>query len=88
MLAAQCELLVRGGRGDDARAERQPGDAARNAAALNELWSAGRIRPVVSATYPLEDAAAALKDIAARKVTGKVVLTTERGRAAVAGAPA
>jgi NADPH2:quinone reductase len=69
-------------------AERQPADAARNAAALNELWSAGRIRPVVSATYPLEDAATALKDIAARKVTGKVVVTTERGRAAAAGAPA
>jgi len=65
-------------------AERQPEDAARNAAALNALWSAGRIRPVVSATYPLEDAARALEDIAARKVTGKVVVTTELGRA---GAP-
>jgi len=63
-------------------AERQPGDAAANAAKLNDLWSAGRIRPVVSATYPLEEAAAALEDIAARKVTGKVVVTTERGRAA------
>jgi NADPH2:quinone reductase len=63
-------------------AERQPEDAARNAAALNELWTAGRIRPVVSATYPLEEAARALEDIAARKVTGKVVVTTERGRAA------
>jgi len=62
--------------------ERQPEDAARNAAALNELWSAGRIRPLVSATYPLEEAAAALQDIAARRVTGKVVVTTERGRAA------
>jgi NADPH2:quinone reductase len=40
------------------------------------------IRPVVSATYPLEEAARALEDIAARKVTGKVVVTTERGRAA------
>ena len=63
-------------------AERQPEDAARNAAALGELWSAGRIRPVVSATYPLEEAVRALEDIAARKVTGKVVVTTERDRAA------
>jgi NADPH2:quinone reductase len=62
--------------------ERQPEDAARNAAALNDLWSSGRIRPVVSATYPLEEAARALQDIAARTVTGKVVVTTERGRAA------
>jgi NADPH2:quinone reductase len=42
----------------------------------------GRIRPVVSATYPLEEAARALQDISARTVTGKVVVTTERGRAA------
>jgi NADPH2:quinone reductase len=62
--------------------ERQPQDAARNAAALNDLWSSGRIRPVVSATYPLEEAARALQDISARTVTGKVVVTTERGRAA------
>ena len=62
--------------------ERQPEDAARNAAALNDLWSSGRIRPVVSATYPLEEAARALQDISARTVTGKVVVTTERGRAA------
>jgi len=66
--------------------ERQPEDAARNAAALNDLWSSGRIRPVVSATYPLEEAARALQDISARTVTGKVVVTTERGRAA--GGPA
>jgi NADPH2:quinone reductase len=63
-------------------AERQPQDAARNAEALNDLWAAGRIRPEISGTYPLEDAADALRAIAARTVTGKVVVTTERGRAA------
>jgi NADPH2:quinone reductase len=63
-------------------AERQPQDAARNAKALNDLWAAGRIRPEISGTYALEDAADALRAIAARTVTGKVVVTTERGRAA------
>jgi NADPH2:quinone reductase len=36
----------------------------------------GRLRPHVSATYPLERAADALKDLIARKVQGKVVLVT------------
>jgi NADPH2:quinone reductase len=35
----------------------------------------GKLRPHVSATYPLEQAAEALKLMAARKVKGKVVLT-------------
>lgn len=61
--------------------DRQPEDAARNARALNGLWAAGRIRPEISGTYPLEEAAAALQAIAARTVTGKVVVTTQRGRA-------
>jgi NADPH:quinone reductase len=41
-----------------------------------ERWYAGRqIRPYVSATFPLERAADALRLMAARQVTGKVVLT-------------
>ncbi|HSN99395.1 MAG TPA: NADPH:quinone oxidoreductase family protein [Candidatus Nanopelagicales bacterium] len=36
----------------------------------------GRLRPFVSKTYPLERAADALRDMAERKVTGKVVLVT------------
>jgi NADPH2:quinone reductase len=50
-------------------------DVVRAAAAeLLELWSAGRIRPVVGATYPLAEADEALRLIADRRSTGKVVL--------------
>jgi NADPH2:quinone reductase len=48
-----------------------------NLAAMRELmgWlAAGKIRPHVSARYPLADTAAALNDMAARKVTGKIVI--------------
>lgn len=50
-----------------------------NAANLRELigWlRAGKIRPLVSATYPLERAADALADMANRRVQGKAVLVT------------
>ena len=60
--------------GDFAR--REP---ARFAAAMDQLgrWHAeGRIRPHVSATFPLERAADALRLMAERKVAGKIVLTT------------
>jgi NADPH2:quinone reductase len=42
--------------------------------AISRLYAAGKIAPVVSATYPLEDAAAALDALGSRKTTGKVVL--------------
>jgi len=51
-----------------------------NAANLKELTAwlrAGKIKPLVSASYPLERAADALNDMMNRKVQGKVVLTTE-----------
>jgi NADPH2:quinone reductase len=38
------------------------------------LWSGGRIEPVVGATYPLAEADAALRLVAERRSTGKVVL--------------
>jgi NADPH2:quinone reductase len=41
---------------------------------LLEWFQAGKIRPHVSATYPLERAADALNDLLARRATGKVVL--------------
>ncbi len=50
-----------------------------NAANLRELTAwlrAGKIKPLVSASYPLERAAEALNDMMNRKVQGKVVLTT------------
>jgi NADPH2:quinone reductase len=42
---------------------------------LFSMYEAGQIKPVVSATYPLSDAATALRALAARKTHGKVVLT-------------
>jgi NADPH:quinone reductase len=51
-----------------------------NAANLKELTAwlrANKIKPLVSASYPLERAADALNDMMNRKVQGKVVLTTE-----------
>lgn len=55
-------------------------EAARNAENLRTLvaWLAdGTIKPLVSASYPLEEVARALNDILQRRVMGKVVLITE-----------
>ena len=44
-------------------------------------WLAeGRVRPAVTARYPLEQAAQALRVVADRKAVGKIVLTTKLGR--------
>lgn len=43
-------------------------------AELFALHAAGRIRPLVSSTWPLVDAGRALEEIASRRSTGKVVL--------------
>jgi len=56
-------------------------ESARNRANIDELlawFEAGKIKPHISATYPLERAAVALNDMAARRVTGKVVLVPQR----------
>jgi NADPH2:quinone reductase len=48
-----------------------------NMAAMRQMlgWMAeGKLRPLVSRRYALEDTAQALNDMAARKVTGKVVI--------------
>jgi len=42
--------------------------------ALFELYSQGKLRPVVSSTWPLTQAAAALDEIASRRSVGKVLL--------------
>jgi NADPH:quinone reductase len=52
-----------------------------NAAAMQELmrWMAeGKIRPHISGRYALTETAKALNDMAARKVTGKVVIQPQR----------
>lgn len=46
-----------------------------NLAELMEMYAAGTIKPHISATYPLEDAARAIGELTSRKATGKVVLT-------------
>ena len=60
--------------GEFARRERDLNVA--NLKELAEWLSAGKIKPLVSATYPLERAADALNDLMNRKVRGKVVLVT------------
>jgi NADPH:quinone reductase len=55
-------------------------DPARNRELLAELfalWEQGKIRPRISATYPLERAAEALTDIAERRALGKIVLVPD-----------
>lgn len=41
---------------------------------LDRLYEAGQLRPLVSASYPLESAAKALDALASRKTSGKLVL--------------
>ena len=55
---------------------REPRAAAENFEQLIAWLRAGKIRPLVSATYPLERAAEALEDVMNRKVRGKAVLVT------------
>jgi NADPH2:quinone reductase len=55
-------------------------DPARNRELLSELfglWELGKIKPRISATYPLERAAEALTDIAERRALGKIVLVPD-----------
>jgi NADPH2:quinone reductase len=55
--------------------DRDPGALHDAQRALVELHAEGKIRPLISATYPLTEAAAALEALGSRKTTGKVVLT-------------
>jgi NADPH2:quinone reductase len=59
--------------GDFAR--REPSQFAASMQRLAGWYADGRLRPHISATFPLDRAADALALMAARKVTGKVVLT-------------
>ena len=53
---------------------RYPEDTRHRLTTLCEAWEAGKIRPEIFKTYPLEEAASALTDISDRRVKGKVVL--------------
>ena len=48
--------------------------------ALAELFEAGKIKPLVGATFPLERAADALREIESRRATGKIVLLVREWR--------
>jgi len=43
---------------------------------LMSMFAAGKVKPHIHATYPLERAAEALNEVLNKRVTGKVVLTT------------
>ena len=60
--------------GDFAR--REPARFAESIRQLGAWYAEGRLKPHISATLPLARAADALKMMAGRKVTGKIVLTT------------
>jgi NADPH2:quinone reductase len=57
-------------------AKRDPKQHRANAVEIWKWFAQGKIKPHVWGTYPLEKAADALNALAARKVAGKVVLTT------------
>jgi NADPH2:quinone reductase len=52
-----------------------PGFVAEAGAALSDLVANGRLTPLSGTTYPLEEGAQALRDLAARRAVGKLVLT-------------
>jgi NADPH2:quinone reductase len=56
-------------------ARRNPRYVAETQEELARLYRAGKIRPVVGRTYPLEQAPAAMRDLADRKIVGKAVIT-------------
>ncbi len=59
-------------------------DPARNSANLAKLgawFEEGKLRPFVSATYPMEEAGKALRAMLDRRVIGKIALVTGKGNA-------
>jgi NADPH2:quinone reductase len=55
----------------------QPQDNRRNNQELLQMYLEGKVKPHIHATYPLERAAEALNEVMNKRVSGKVVLTTE-----------
>lgn len=54
--------------------QRQPDDHRRYVTELMEWWGQGLLKPHVAATFPLERAADALREVDARRAVGKVVV--------------
>ncbi|MEQ8233906.1 MAG: NADPH:quinone oxidoreductase family protein [Gammaproteobacteria bacterium] len=57
-----------------AYAERDPAENAQNIAEMVAMYQAGKIRPHVSAHYPLAQAGQAIRDLAERRAMGKIVV--------------
>lgn len=57
-------------------AQRQPQDNAANFQQLFTWYAEGKLKPLVSQVYPLEQAAQAINDLGQRKAVGKVVVQT------------
>ncbi|MEF9672056.1 zinc-binding dehydrogenase [Pseudomonas sp. PCH446] len=70
--AAQGRLGGRGVLGSFA--QRQPQDNAANFQQLFSWYAEGKLKPLVSQTYPLALAGQAINDLAQRKAVGKVVV--------------
>ena len=60
----------------------QPGLIRQSLAELLEWWERGKLHPLVSATYPLDQYEQALDAITGRRVTGKIALLPREGGAA------
>jgi NADPH2:quinone reductase len=58
---------------------REPERHRRNVDELIAWWRAGKLRPHVSSTYPLDRAAEAIRELADRRAKGKVVVTISDG---------
>ena len=54
--------------------ERQPEDNRENNRELMQFYVEGKVKPHISAVYPLEQAVQAMHDLSGRKVKGKVVI--------------
>jgi len=52
----------------------RPDDSARDVAELSQMFAAGTIRPYIGARFPLSETPAALRQMAERKVLGKIVI--------------
>lgn len=57
--------------------KRQPGDNVTNMEEMMGMLMTGKLKPHISASYPLDKAPEALRAMMERKVTGKVVITME-----------
>lgn len=56
---------------------RDPAGHARNVGEMLQMYAQGQIKPRISARFPLQEAAKALRQVEDRKVMGKIVLTVE-----------